>query len=168
MTEKRTQKSNQPDAMEAAVRYLEHRARTEQEVREKLRGGEYAEQEIETCIMRLKELHYIDDQEYALSYLRRSLEKRRGRLRVFRELKERGIERETVQQAIYQYEDEEEADLAAIERQNAFAEAAVILQGTHPSEKEKARAGRRLASLGYETSLIYACLRTGGEEGGYE
>lgn len=148
------------DVMEAALRYLEHRARTEQEVRDKLADAGYEPEEIEACLTRLKDLHYVDDTEYALSFLRRSLEKRRGRLRYYRELKERGISRETAQQAVYEYEDEENADLSAVEYENAREEAARVLAGRELTDKEKARAGRRLASLGYEMSLIYSVLGT--------
>ena len=152
------------DVMEAALRYLEHRARTEQEVRDKLTGAGYETEETEACLTRLKDLHYVDDTEYALAYLRRSLEKRRGRLRYYRELKERGISRETAQQAVYEYEDEENADLSAVEYENAREEAARVLAGRELTDKEKARAGRRLASLGYEMSLIYSVLGTFGKD----
>ena len=100
----------------------------------------------------------MDDTEYALSYLRRNLEKRRGRQRYFRELKERGIERDIAQQAIYLYEDEENLDLADLEQENAFLEAERFLGNAAPTDKERARAGRRLASLGYDTALIYHIL----------
>ena len=152
------------DVMEAALRYLEHRARTEQEVRDKLADAGYEPEETEACLTRLKDLHYVDDTEYALSYLRRSLEKRRGRLRYYRELKERGISLETAQQAVYEYEDEENADLSAVEYENAREEAARVLAGRELTDKEKARAGRRLASLGYEMSMIYSVLGTFGKD----
>ena len=74
------------------------------------------------------------------------------------ELKERGIERDIAQQAIYLFEDEENLDLAELEKENAFLEAERYLDDPAPTEKERARAGRRLASLGYDTSLIYHIL----------
>lgn len=157
-------RAEKKDAMETALRYLEHRARTEQEVRGRLTDAEYEAAEIDECLQRLKDLHYVDDTEYALSYLRRSLEKRRGRMRYFRELKERGISRDTALQAIYEYEDEENADLSAIEYTNAEEEAGRILAGRELNDREKARAARRLASLGYETSLIYAVIGRIGRE----
>lgn len=145
-------------AMDVAIRYLEHRARTEKQVVTRLQEAGYTQDEINDCLTRLKDLHYVDDTEYALSYLRRNLEKRRGRLRFFRELKERGIERDIAQQAIYLFEDEENLDLAELEKENAFLEAERFLDDPAPTEKERARAGRRLASLGYDTSLIYHIL----------
>lgn len=144
--------------MDVAIRYLEHRARTEMQVTVRLQEAGYSKEEIKDCLTRLKELHYVDDTEFALAYLRRNLEKRRGRQRYFRELKEKGIERDTAQQAIYLYEDEENLDLADLERENAFLEAERFFAGTAPTDKERARAGRRLASLGYDTSLIYHIL----------
>ena len=147
-----------PEAMETALRYLEHRARTTKEIRDRLADAGYEAEEIRSCLERLTDLHYIDDGEYALAYLRRHLEKRRGRLRYFRELAERGISRETAQAAIYEYEDEENVDLSEVEHKNALQEAARILDGRAWTDKEKARAGRRLASLGYDTSQIYGVL----------
>ena len=147
-----------PDAMETALRYLEHRARTEQQVRDSLRDAEYTQEEIDDCLDRLLTLHYVDDTEYALSYLRRSLEKRRGLLRYYRELKERGIDKDTAQKAVYLFEDEEDCDIKEIEYENASLEAARILEGRSIGEKERAKAGRRLASLGYDMSMIYSIL----------
>ena len=85
-------------------------------------------------------------------------------MRYFRELKERGISRDTALQAIYEYEDEENADLSAIEYTNAEEEASRLLAGRELNDREKARAARRLASLGYETSLIYAVIGRIGRE----
>ena len=99
-----------PDVMETALRYLEHRARTAQQIRERLLDAEYAQEEIDACLERLQALHYVDDTEYALLYLRRSLEKRRGLLRYYRELKERGVDKDTAQKAVYLFEDEEDCD----------------------------------------------------------
>ena len=65
-------------AMDVAIRYLEYRARTEKQVVTRLQEAGYAQDEIDDCLTRLKALHYVDDTEYALSYLRRNLEKRRG------------------------------------------------------------------------------------------
>ena len=159
-----TGKAKKTDIMDTAARLLEHRMRTEQEVRRRLEEAAFEEEEIRSCLDRLKELHYIDDRAYALTYLRRSLEKRRGRCRIFRELRERGIERNIVQQAIYDFEDEEGTDLSEEEFRNAAAEAARLLEGSASTEKERARAGRRLAALGYETSLIYAVLGQIGQD----
>lgn len=157
-------KSNEKlPAQEAALRYLEYRARTVKEVEEQLRMKEYTDEEIASCIERLEQLHYLDDEEYALSYLRHGLSKRRARRRILRELAERGVDKDTFEQAIYRYEDEECCDLAEVERQNALAEAGRILPQGYANDKEKAKLARRLMSLGYETAQIYSVL---GELGG--
>ena len=49
-------RAEKKDAMETALRYLEHRARTEQEVRGRLADAEYEAAEIDECLQRLKDL----------------------------------------------------------------------------------------------------------------
>ena len=46
-----------------AMRYLSHRMRTEQEMRQHLKEKEYEDSEIEGAIDDLKAHHYIDDYE---------------------------------------------------------------------------------------------------------
>lgn len=155
------------DITDAALTFLEHRPRTTQEMRRKLRDGGYEEEEITACLARLTELHYLDDRDYAMRYIRQSLGKRRGRRRFLTELQERGISRDITAQALYDFEDEEDIDLAEAEYQNALAEAAQLLEGRSSDEvtdKLKARAARRLTFLGYETSLIYKVLAAAGKE----
>ena len=53
-----------------AMRYLSHRMRTEQEMRQHLKEKEYEDSEIEGAIDDLKAHHYIDDYEYALAFYR--------------------------------------------------------------------------------------------------
>jgi len=69
-----------------AMRYLSHRMRTEQEMRQHLKEKEYEDSEIEGAIDDLKAHHYIDDYEYALAFYRNSFEKLRGGMRAKREL----------------------------------------------------------------------------------
>ena len=64
-----------------AMRFLSHRMRTEQEMRQHLSEREYDESEIEGAIRDLKTHHYIDDYEYALAFYRNSYEKLRGGMR---------------------------------------------------------------------------------------
>ena len=52
-------------AKEAAIVYLGHRARTEQEVRKKLRGKGFEPAIIDQVVARLHELSYLDDAGFA-------------------------------------------------------------------------------------------------------
>ena len=72
-----------------AMRFLSHRMRTEQEMRQHLSEREYDESEIEGAIRDLKTHHYIDDYEYALAFYRNSYEKLRGGMRAKRELEQK-------------------------------------------------------------------------------
>lgn len=59
-----------PRAKERATHILEKADRTEDELRKKLLENYYPEKAIDAAIDRLKEYHYIDDLEYAKSYIR--------------------------------------------------------------------------------------------------
>ena len=84
-----------------ATRYVARRARTCQEVRRKLREKDHPDYAIEEAVARLKELDYLDDAEYAREYVRsRFRSKGYGPVRLKNELKERGVGRNEIEDAM--------------------------------------------------------------------
>ncbi len=57
-------------AYQLALNYLSHQLRTEKELTQYLREHEITPEGIQTSLAKLRELHYIDDQDYADSYVR--------------------------------------------------------------------------------------------------
>lgn len=108
-------------AMNRALNLLGHRARSEGEVRERLRRRGHDPGVIEGVLGRLRELGYLDDEEFARTAAREKSRKY-GPRRVTAELRRKGVDAETAHRAV---EDEfsgrselEEARRAAARRYN--------------------------------------------------
>ena len=88
-------------AKEAAITYLGHRARSEKEVRTKLKGKGFEEETIAIVIRRLHELSYLDDERFAQNYIRSRFKvKGYGPQRIRSELRRLGIADDLIEQAI--------------------------------------------------------------------
>ncbi len=88
-------------AKEAAIIYLGHRARTEHEVRKKLKGKDFDAAIIDQVIKRLHELSYLDDEQFAVRYTKNRFEfKGYGPQRIRTELRRLGIAQPLIEQAL--------------------------------------------------------------------
>jgi regulatory protein len=144
-------------AMGAALKILAARSCSEGELREKLMAKGWAEPVVlDTCIERLKDLNYVNDDAFAHSYARYRVSlKPLGRARVSRELIARKVSRNRIDKAL---------DLVFGE----FAEESLLDQAierrirTHGRPGDRAAAKRmfdHLARLGFEYDLISRKLR---------
>jgi regulatory protein len=110
-----------PIAMGRALNLLGYRARSEAEVRDRLRRYGYVEETIEVVVDRLRELGYLDDAEFARSKAREKA-RRYGPRRVSVELKKSGVgealAREVVQEEFAGRSEVGEARYAAARRYN--------------------------------------------------
>lgn len=87
-------------AREAALALLRRRPRTAHELREALLGGGHAADHVDEALRALEQAGYVDDEELALHYIvTRSERLGLGRMRLLRELEERGVEPETARRA---------------------------------------------------------------------
>jgi regulatory protein len=154
-------------AAEVAARYLEHRMRSEAEVRKRLAEKGFDRDEIEGTVAEFKSLGYIDDEQYALAYFDYAFAKLRGSRRIFRELEERGIDGTTAENAYEDYIYENNVD----EYANALKAARKTVFGTgdpsyEPSDEEltavdermEAKVARKLDQLGYRSDEILRVL----------
>lgn len=149
--------SKKRSARDEAARYLTHRMRTEAEVRRHLADREYEECEIDEAVAELRSLRYLDDYQYALSYFEYGFGLRRGSMRIKRELVERGVERETIENAYEDFLYENDVD----EAENAYSIAARDIENRGVKEiddKVKARIARKLENLGYRSDDIIRTL----------
>jgi regulatory protein len=84
-------------ALALALRYLERKARTEAEIRQKLVDKQVPPQEIEAVLVKLKSYGYINDEKYAVDFQRaRNDYKPMGVRRIKLELQQKGIEKEII------------------------------------------------------------------------
>ena len=110
-----------PVAMGRALNLLGYRARSEAEVRDRLRRYGYVEETIEGVVVRLEELGYLDDAEFARLKAREKA-RRYGPRRVSTELKKSGVgealAREVVEEEFAGRSEMGEARSAAARRYN--------------------------------------------------
>jgi regulatory protein len=110
-----------PLAMGRALNLLGYRARSESEIRERLGGYGYAGETIEAVVVRLEELGYLDDAEFARLKAREKA-RRYGPRRVSEELRKSGVgealAREVVEEEFAGRSEVEEARSAAARRYN--------------------------------------------------
>jgi regulatory protein len=96
--------SSRSDARSAyvdALYLLARRELSEQQIRGRLAEREHRPEEIDTAIDRLRDEGSVDDRRVARAYARTALKiKGRGRLRIQRELHERGIPKEVAAEAL--------------------------------------------------------------------
>ncbi len=102
-------------AYNMAIQYLARRMRSEKEVRTYLAEKEVDEVIIQEVIHKLIEYTFINDEEFALAFVRTQLNTTdKGKATVKKELKEKGISETLIEQALQEYPDEDELNKAII------------------------------------------------------
>ncbi|MBQ9061189.1 MAG: regulatory protein RecX [Firmicutes bacterium] len=146
--------------IERASRYLAYKPRTRQELCRHLKERGFGSDEINACADQLEEYKLLNDLEYASLYIESMLQRGRGMDRIRRELMTKGVDRNTIEDAIAQMEDLPD------EEEIAMDQAMQMLDGVHlkgldyqEREKIKARIARRLASRGFRADTIYRIAR---------
>lgn len=101
-------------AFQSALRLLNYRPRTEAEMRARLQKKAYTMEDIEAVIERLKHSQLLDDRRFTLEWIdNRAALKPRSRRALEYELRQHGVEREIIQEALVEVDDEQLAYLAA-------------------------------------------------------
>ena len=104
-------------ATNAALALLAHRPRSLREVRDRLRQKGYGPETIEAAVAKLEGWRYVDDADFARYWVEnRQAHKPRGRRLLEQELRIKGVERETVREAIDAAEIDEHAAAVAVGR----------------------------------------------------
>jgi len=144
-------------ALEAAVRMLEMRDRSEQEVYRKLTDSGFSGPSAAAAVARLVELGYLNDAAYARQAVSR-LQKKYGSLRIRQELRSKGIQDSLIADSL------DEAD-----REDQVAAAVIIARKSYfrkSGEPETAyrRAYAALARRGFTPDVVRAALEALREE----
>ena len=147
-------------AMDRALNFLGYRARSEKEVRDRLGRYGYGEETIEGVIGRLKELGYLDDEDFA-RFVAREEARRYGPRRVSAELRKRGVDTELARDVV----DEEFAGRS--ERQEARSIAAQRYN-RGGSDAEARRVYGFLVRRGYSSEVCAEVAREYREASGVE
>ncbi|CAN5884153.1 RecX family transcriptional regulator [soil metagenome] len=83
-----------PLAMSRALNLIGYRARSTHEIRQKLSRANYSDASVDLVISRLRELRYLDDEEYARE-LAQDKSRKYGPRRIYAELRKAGIQEST-------------------------------------------------------------------------
>jgi regulatory protein len=140
-------------ALEAALRALAARERTEHELRAFLERRRVDSEVIDDVVLAVVAEGLVDDAGYARRFAEdRRLLDRWGNERIARDLVRRGVERELVDQAI-----------AGHGRDEEMAVAIELLDRRFPlpfdGDRERDKAWRMLVRRGYEPELAYSAIR---------
>lgn len=128
-------------AREASLRLLSHRPRTESELRIRLARKGFPADAVERCVAGLLEKRLLDDAAFAAMFTRDRVRlSPRGRARVMRELRGKGVKPEIVGAVLDEVFEQEEVDELGLAREAA--------QKWHPRQGEDPmRARRRLTGF---------------------
>ena len=138
-------------AMNRALGFLGYRARSEKEVRDRLRRYGYADQTVRSVVERLEELGYLDDGEFA-RLVARAKARKYGPRRILGELRRSGVDAETAQSAV----DEQFAGRSELEEAFSVAERRYNRGG---SEAEARRVYGFLMRRGYSAEVCSEVAR---------
>jgi regulatory protein len=144
-------------ALTAALRFLEVRARSENEIQTRLKTHGYNQSTINTVIARLRGFGLVDDEQFANAWIEsRSRSQPGGVHKLKSELSQKGVDRTTVDRAVAQITEESQLDLArkalSKRRQSSYAA---------PEERRAAyaRDAGFLARRGFGWNIAQAVLK---------
>lgn len=106
------ERQNNIDAKQTAYNYIAYKPRTESQVRAKLKEKLFPQQAIDKSIEFLYEFKYLDDEQYAMDYVKSYLNlKGAGKIKLAMELKKRGISKDYISNAIQTHFPEDAATM---------------------------------------------------------
>lgn len=150
-------KEEQECANGYALKLLNFKMRTTEEIRKRMREKEYTDDIIDETIDYLNYLNYLDDEDYARKFVSdKSNLKNMGKERIKRELYMKGVDNETISNAIEDIVDDDE------EYEKAKEIAIKKLETTYKNDDKNARyrkLGGLLQRRGYSMNVVMPLLK---------
>lgn len=151
------------NAIDRAMSYLNLRPRSCKEIERYLKDKGYEENEIKEAVQQLIEYKYLDDANFARIYIQYGFDKGRGSVRIKQELLSKGVADHVIEDAFYQLEDEGEMpdqfQLALKIGIDVVRDVDVSSLDYKEKKKLEAKVGRRLASRGFCTDIVYRVIK---------
>lgn len=148
-------------AKQRAFRLLAMRARSEKELRSKLKERGFDESIVEAVAARLRELQYLNDESFARQWTHNlAVNRLLGNKRIEASLREKGVPRAIAVQVVTEVREEiseQEAIRALIRKKEEKSSIKM-------DKREKRRLARRLMEKGFPPDLIFDMLITSKEE----
>ena len=108
-----TDMEQQREARKKALRLLEHMDRTEKGLTDRLLRAGFSEELAEDAVSYVKDYGYINDRRYALNYIMYRIHDK-SRQKIFQDLQQKGVDRQTIQSAWEEAEELEAPDEHAL------------------------------------------------------
>ena len=141
-------------ATNRALHFLGYRARSEAEVRARLQRDEWPDEVIERVLLRLREQGFLNDEKFAENWVEsRSHSRPRGARMLQQELRQKGLERETIDAALP--DDEAEMENAVFALQKLLRGKERAWQNFNEAERRE-KAIQFLARRGFNYSVAKA------------
>lgn len=142
------------EAYSQAIRLLSQREHSRQELATKIsRKHELAEQELTELLDSLEQSGYLDDQRYAEMFVRSSVSRGHGPMKISYALRDKGVDESLVREVL----DDAETDW---QEQARYQRARKFGEEIPADFKERARQSRFLAGRGYFMDTINAIFNT--------
>ncbi|HUH66539.1 MAG TPA: regulatory protein RecX [Syntrophales bacterium] len=148
-------------ARERAYRLLAVRARSERELRAKLKERGFEEPVVEEVTARLRELNYLDDESFARQWARNlAVNRLLGNRRIAASLSEKGIRDQLIRQVLSEVREElsEEEAVFRLIRKKMDKKTAKM------DDKEKRRLAQSLMGKGFPPGLVFDILKRSKED----
>ena len=139
----------------AALRFLKSRPRSIGELKEKLKLKGFSRDEIETTVLDLTASGFLDDRAFTKSWIRYRLARPFGFRRIIAELKDKGIDQETIEQAITEVKGELNPESMAVDLAQRRWQR---LPDLDPAKKKK-RVMDFLLRRGFEADIVLKVLK---------
>jgi regulatory protein len=148
-------------ATSAALRLLAHRPRAVVELTRRLRQKGYGPDAIDGAIAKLREWHYLDDGDFARRWVEtRQLHRPRAARLITQELRQKGVDTETIDEALADADLDERGDALRLAHQKARSYAAL------PPDVQRRRLSSFLARRGYNFDIVRQAVEEALGDGG--
>lgn len=145
-----TFEDNMRKAYNAAISHLAKRIRSKKEIKDNLQNKNIAEPIIQEVIHKLEEQKYLDDREYAYSYMRTQVNTTdKGPELIRKELRDKGIDQPIIAKVL-----EDSALEHQLERVKGLCEKFIQKNKTDSSRLLKQKLENLLVRKGYKTDII--------------
>lgn len=142
--------------MDLAGKYLAYKPRTRKELCDHLLKKGCSESQAAECADRMEEYHLIDDVEYSRAYIESRTASGRGMARIRAELSAKGVDRNTIEDALLLTGGLPDEYAMALEQARA-AVSGLDVSAMDYAERQKVlgRIARRLAGRGFSPDTVY-------------
>ncbi|MDE6690370.1 MAG: RecX family transcriptional regulator [Clostridia bacterium] len=143
-------------ATEKALTHISASMKTEKQMRDFLAKKGYVEAVVDYVIDKMHYYGYVNDSEYCKTYIGGISNKSKRAIEI--ELLKRGVKKETVREALEDYEDDDEQILSALKK---------YLRGKELTKENVYKACRYLVSKGYEYDAVKSVSERLGDDEDY-